>query len=481
MPDIQAEEIILDEFDGRTGFVQWADIVAPGSTPDGKLLIMNKGDWSSRFVLSKYNSHISKYNLLSETSTEMAALEAEGRGYNEVPKTNEVLNLPDSGLPHAWKPDGASWPYILDQKIFPNGPLTAEQGEEKGNIADLRYPVNICETGENWHATSPHWPFMKPFFDKWRQRLNNKFGPENVWLSADYLYGLKYRLSWMGRQEAKDRLRQPLNTWPGNVLLPGGALDATNVSCNPIYLGAMDTVKDLLFSMAYSGMCAHKANKKHVSFIFPVHEQRPNNYYYMDVPNGGHFAKQDKVPVSPGYASTITSISYVFLDGIIGWGMQSKFDAGKIWNRDFSGSELYFPPGSTTPADLSTFPYAVNQKDMYWTYTGVEDMIVMTVAALSRTWGLTTGGTKRFLKFRKNGGAWYNPVNADADDLVNADWDKHGLVYARTLGNTMSWWYCDPFADNTTSIIEFEHPTIPGQIYTVRVGTNIAKFGNIIF
>jgi hypothetical protein len=484
MPQIQAEEVIHDLYDPRTGRVQWADFVTPSQTPPGKVFIMRKNEWSTQQVFSSGMTHLSKYEIIHLSPTEEAQFYTpSGKGYNDVPTTPEVLNLPRLG-PDVWLPNSTSWPNMLNGAYFQNGqPLTEQQGADKGNIADLRYPINVLETKENWHAVSSHWPFWKPYFQNWSRRLSERFGADNYMLSYNYLDGFIHNIAWLGRAEAKALLRQPLSQWPGNQMLPGGTLEHTNTGCYPIYLGAIDLVRNETFNLAYSCMVAQKAGKKQVAFMANIHEQRPNNYYLHDLPNGGKFARQDKVPVSPGAAITIGSVGYIFGNGVIGWGFGGKVTGDKLWSRVFlQGHELYYKPGESTISDLSEFPYLTpSDREYYTCYTGVEDVLGMTYSALNRTWGRTHGGTKGFLKIRVNGGAWINPANADADDLVDGQLDQRIVGRYQMKGNELSYWLCDPYADNSTRLVEFEHPTQPGTVYSLSMATNVAKFGNVNF
>ena len=485
MPAIQAQQVISDQYDPRTGRVQWADFISPNSMPTGKVFIMRKNEWSTQQVFQRGMTHLSKYEILHLSQAEQDQfLGPNGKGFNDVPTTPEVLMLPRIGA-DVWLPNDSSWPNMLNGAYFPNGqPLTEQQGADKGNIADLRYPVNVLETKENWHAVSSHWPFWRPFFQNWYNRLVARFGADNVMLAYNYLDGFINNILWMNRQEAKDLLRKPLNQWPGNQMLPGGTLEFTNTGCYPLYLGAIDRVRWETFNLAYSCMVAHKAGKKQVAYWANIHEQRPNNYhYYNPLPNGGKFARMDKVPVSPNTVITLTSVAYIFGDGNIGWGFTGKISGEKRWSQPWlQGSELYWKPGEENTSDLSQFPYLTpSDREYYTCYTGVEDVMAMTTEALNNTWGLTHGGVKGFLKVRVNGGSWINPVNADADDLVNAQYDQHIAGYYQLKNNVLSYWLCDPYADNTTRLIEFEHPTQPGTIYQIEIATNVAKFGNITF
>lgn len=473
-----------DSYDPSTQQAQWGDIIPPFSLPPSKILVMPKGPYKVTQVLARGTSHVTKFDLLGLPQPEADALANAGRTYNDPMGnlTQQQFNLPDRGS-GSWVPPDQVWPNVFNTQFWDwasgqTEPITPQQGAEKGAWFSTYHNMVIWENSENVHAISSHWPFVKSYFDVFMPRIQARFAGKPVFVGWNYFSGISQRPDWMSRADAKQRLRDPLSSWPGNPMLPGGNLEKTTLSCLGFYLNEPGSVHKMLYMIPYSGALNKKANKYMVTFIQSVHEWFPNNFYAVTYPEGV-FYRKDKLPINPNFLYSIAVLSYIYGAGIIGYAFDAK-KSHKNLVRQYAEGGLWFPNGSGTPQSLDTFPHWVPESSPYYTrYTGSADMAMFGVQDYAATWGQTEGGVEYYCDFRLDGGSWTTAQNAEMDDIVDATHDERGWVHVRILGSVMSVLYINPCADNANHTLEFRHPTNPSATFTQTVSTCIAHVCNI--
>lgn len=468
------ESLIPSGYDPSSGFVQWADAIEDMQLPRGKIWVSGRGQWPAAQMYRKGLTHLTKFDLAGLPQREIDAYMRQGKAYDDVPTTPVQLSLKDKGSGE-WVPKGQSWPNIWNTRFFPykegqTEPLTREQGAEIGRSANTAYSLVIFENSEQDHAVGGQWPFWRSYYGEWMPRMEAAWKPRGVqhYVGHNYFSGILPSLDWMQRGPAKEFLRKPLSQW-GSPMLPGGTLEKSNLSCFGLYLGAPDLVKDFHYRLIFAAYANHKAGKHMVGFMQAVHEWRPNNFYENILPEGT-FYRQEKLPPAPGATLGLAALAFVFGDGFIPFGFGGKRDTKK-WVRHYAQGALWYPKGADQPADLDTFPFWCPESGGYYIgYSGVEDMTAFAVRAVHRTFFRVEGGEARFLSFRIDGGPWIEAQNAEADDVVDACYDKRGLVFSKRKGAQMAVLYINPYADNAPHILEFKDAQ--GRSYKAAVSTS---------
>ncbi len=475
---------VPDEYDALTQMCQWADILPDIVLPPGKFWHMSKGSYTAEQLLQKGYTHLSKFDMQELSPTRQSQVSAQGKAYNDPMGNLTMQQFNLSGDPHNanWVPAGASWPNIWNANIFPTvpgqtEPLTYQQGYDKGMLFTDIYNAIIFENGEQEHAISPHWPFRKAYYEALVPRLLAKYA--RIYLGDNYYSGIGGRPDWMTRAEAKQRLRDPFNLWPGNPMLPGGNLEKTTLSCYGGYFKEPDTMYQHLYAIPYSGLLNRKAGKYMVGFIQSFHEWRPNNFYTIDYAEGRMLYKT-KMPINPVYLISMTVLFYIYGIGVIGYGYDSKRGDKKLV-RNYAEGSLYIKNGSEDPVSLDEFPYWTPEgSGYYYPYAGSADMTAFGVHMYANTWALTEGGTEYYCDFRLDGSStWITAQNAEADDVVDACHDTRGWVLVRIKGTLMSVMYINPNADNASHLLEFKHPLTPSVTYTGTVATPMVHLCNV--
>jgi hypothetical protein len=486
-------EPIADNYDPSTQQAQWVDILPPVTLPAGKVWIMSRGNtWTAAQLLAMGCTHVTKFDISGLPGAQRDAILNAGKGYNDPMGnlTAQQYNLPDRGA-GVWVPPGANWPFIFNTQFFDyvtgqTEPLTVQQGTEKGDLQSTGYAIIIWENAEQNHAISDHWPFVRAYFDKFMPRLLARHPHAKV--GNNYFSGLGGNIELMGRTNAKLWMRKNPNTWnsdrpsgalgyPLGQMLPGGTLEKTNLSCFPWYVGQPETVYKKFFNMIFSAGLNHKAGKFLVSFVQGIGEWRPNNFYKIVFPEGTLYRK-DRLPINPNYVYSMALISFIWMDGLIAYQFDTK-RTDKNLVRKYSEGSLWFD-GSGNQQSLDSFPHWVDEGAGYYTsYTGISDVSAMAVGHYAQTWALTEGGTRYFVDFRIDGGSWITALNAELDDVVDAQIDQRGICAVRIKDGKMSVFYQDPYANNTSKILEFRHPTDSGITYTQTVSTCIVHVCNI--
>jgi hypothetical protein len=489
--DITWLEPIADNWDPSTQQAQWVDILPPVTVPASKTWHMTRGNtWTASQMLAAGCTHVTKFDISGLPDAQRNAIINAGKAYNDPMGnlTAQQYNLPDRGA-GVWRPPGAEWPNIFNDQFFDyvpgqTEPLTPQQGTEKGNLQSTAYNIVIWENAEQNHAISDHWSFVRAYFEAFIPRMVAKWGANNFRVANNYFSGIGGSIDNMGRTNAKLWMRKSPSLWnsdrpsgslgyPSGQMLPGGTLELTNLSCFAWYVGQPDTVFKKFFNLIFAAGLNHKAGKFLVSFVQGISEWRPNNFYKYVYPEGLLY-KKDRVPVNPNYVYSIAIVSFIWADGLIAYLFDTR-RGDKNVVRKYSEGALWFPTGASTPQSLDQFPHFVEEGAGYYTtFTGIADVTAMGVHNYVQSWVPTEGGTRYFCDFRLDGGSWVTAQNAELDDVVDAHLDERGICAVRILGGLMSVFYMDPFANNTSKILEFKHPTNPTITYTQTVSTCIA-------
>lgn len=473
----------VDEYDALTQMAQFADVQQPITLPAGKVWHGSKGTYTVDQLLALGYTHVSKFDIQSVSQARQTQLFNQSKVYNDPMGnlTMQQFNLSGNPIPANWFPPENSWPYIWNANIFPTvpgqtEPLTAQQGYDKGLLFSDLFSMVIFENAEQEHAISPHWAFRKTFYDALVPRMVAKHG--TIFLADNYYSGIGGRPDWMTRAEAKQRLRDPFNLWPGNPMLPGGTMEKCTMSCYGGYFKEPDTMFLHLYAIPYSGLLNRKAGKFMVGFIQSFHEWRPNNFYDIDYPEGDLVWK-GKMPINPVYLISMTVLFYIYGCGVIGYGYDAKRGDKKLV-RQYAEGAMWYPNGSSSPVSLDQFPYWTPEGGgYYFGYNGSADMTAEGVRMYANTWALTEGGTEYYCDFQLDGGSWITAANAEADDIVDACFDNRGWVLVRVKGSVMSVLYINPNADNQEHTLVFRHPTDSSKTYTGTVSTPMVHVCNV--
>lgn len=485
-------QIVFDDensgYDPSKQTVQWMDYLPDAPSTDDKVWIAPIGSISTPDqLIAKGVTNFSNYAIAGLASAKQTELLNAGKTYDEAPKTWVQLILPDRGSGQ-WVPPGNGWPNIWNTQYFDyspgqSEPLTYQQGFDKGNQYSVAHRLIIFENSENNHAVSSHWAFWKPYYENLTARAQSRF-PGKWRIAHNYFTGAIGRygdgdpkattygqsptaLDFNTRAQAHAFLNAPISDWPGSDMLPGGTLETVNSACYGLYFGSPDRTNEHPYRMIYAADRTHAAGKYLFAFMQEFYEWFPNNYIEIRYPTG-KFYLQTKMAHSQAQLFNIALVSRIFLDGFIPFGATAKgpgnFNVPRQYNQG-----LWYPNGSTTPQNPDSFPYwSQPGTPEEWPTDGFEDGIARGMYAYSQTFMQTTGGTKQFLRFRINGGAWVEPTNNGVHDIVDAYFDKRGFVYAEIKSGKMAVMYMDGFADGSIKTLEYQYN---GVTYSMQVAS----------
>lgn len=471
---------------------QWMDYLPDMPATDNKVWVMPKGPISTTGQLeAKGITNFSKYEITSLSAAEQQALQDAGKTYDEVPQTQVQLSLPDRGAGQ-WKPDGQVYPYIWNTRFFDytpgqTEPLTLQQGADKGNQYSTAHRIVVFENSEQDHAIGGQWPFWKPYYQNYTNRLQSRFPsrwrvahnyftgainqyPDNSdWASKRAAYGSNPSvLGFMTRLQAKNFLNAPLSDYPPSSLLPGNNMENVNSACYGLYFNSIQDTPNNPYRMIYAAHLTHKASKYLFAFMQSFYEWNPNNLQETIFPEG-KFYKYVKMPHSPAQCVNYALISRVFMDGFIPFSSAAKTDGNFRFDRQYWNNSLWYPNGTSSPQNNDGFPYwkQPGQSEAFPT-TGFEDAIALGMYQYSQTFMQTSGGPGTFLRFRIDGGAWQEPSNININDVVDAYYDKRGICYGQTKNGKLAVMYMNPYADNSLHTIEYQYN---GVTYSMQVAS----------
>ncbi|HEV7381257.1 MAG TPA: hypothetical protein VGN64_15775, partial [Dyadobacter sp.] len=253
---------------------------------------------------------------------------------------------------------------------------------------------------------------------------------------------------------------------PKTNFSPGGSLSSTTLIPEAVYLNAPDAQVGQVYESAYRMFLIRQMGYETGIFLFGVHEWRPNNLYQYQYPEGSFYTYY-KLPLDPNVVIANGFIAQVFGRLYIEWG-----GSGKTSNKNFDPEwfkGLWFPKGADQPQD--GFPYyAKPQTASYAGYTGSSDLSYFSQKLYNDTFGKVTGGTKKFLKYKLDGGKWISPSQFSAEEIVDAYHDKRAFVYSETSNGSTAWFYLNSFSDNKLHTLEVELPS--GKIVKAQVSGN---------
>ncbi|WP_138481557.1 hypothetical protein [Dyadobacter bucti] len=481
---------------------QWMDYLPDMPATDGKIWVMPKGPINTIDQLtSKGVTNFSNYEIASLSSAEINALANAGRTYDEVPQTQSQLSLPDRGAGQ-WKPDGVGWPGNWNTRFFDytpgqSEPLTNEQGAAKGNQYSVTHRLVVFENSEQDHAIGTQWSFWKPYYQNYTARHNSRFpgtarvahnyftGPINQypdgssWDSKKAAYGSNPSvLGYANRLQTKNLLIAPVSDWPPSNMLPGNNMEDVNSACYGLYFNDIGDTPNNPYRMIYKAHLTHKVNKYLLGFMQTFYEWNPNNLQETVFPEG-KFYKYVKMPHSPAQVITYAFISRVFLDGFIPFTAASKTDGNFRYDKQWWGNSLWYPNGATSPQNNDSFPYwkQPGQNEAFAT-SGFEDAVGIGMYEYYKTFMQTAGGTRQFLRYRLDGGAWVEAQNNNLYDVVDAFYDKRAIVFSEVKAGKLAVMYLNPYADGAVRNLEYQYN---GVTYSMPVASVMvhAKLHNL--
>ena len=199
----------------------------------------------------------------------------------------------------------------------------------------------------------------------------------------------------------------------------------------------------------------------------PMHEWKPNNLQEIVYPEG-KFYHYTKLPHNPAQAKSYGFLSRAFASGMIFFGSGPKSnDQFQLYKEYHDGLWLANGSEKLEKAREVNFPYwAPPSGNEVFPSSGADDMVAFGVDLYNRTFAPTRGGERKFLKYRLNSGAWVNAVNSEMDDLVDAYYNKKGVMFSQMKDGKLSVFYLNPYADNAKYNLEFEHN---GKTYSMTV------------
>jgi hypothetical protein len=431
--------------------VSWPDLVTDSSQDETFLLVVPRGENTFDELIAKGGNRFSKYELQQPgwSESQVLAFRDQGWGFDAFPQTQTLFGLSFGGGQQVWMgPSGPSndWPNIWWLPLWQTQPgasvpMSVEEGRIKGQSYGVDYSFLIGETGENLHAISPHWPFIKSYAEALVPRYFARWPNRLVIVCWNYLSDLPGTIRYGSRSSKKALLRLPLSSWPANHMLPGGNLELFNGVCLPVYLGSPDYTQWVPYEIAYKAKVAHKAGKKLVVVPQNMHEYNPNNKRLWELPEGG-FYEDNKLTLDPSLTFAIFMFTRRYADAFAPFGFGGKdsrpFKLDPFWHDD----GIWVPNGNgeLEPGDPSTNPVwgSPEHTQEVFASRGTEDVAAFANQLYRRTFKLTQGGTVAFCEYRVDEGDWVVPSNSEADDIVDAWEDGGWVVNSQKKGTTVS-------------------------------------------
>ncbi|CAG5017798.1 hypothetical protein DYBT9275_05849 [Dyadobacter sp. CECT 9275] len=455
---------IPQAYDPSVQGTQWADFAPDMQLPKNRFWVAYIGEWNIDLLRRKGVTHFSHFQLPwndADGNKEVNLLKDAGQTYNDVPRIEHFMHLSESG-PDNWK-DG------YNTKYWPNGPLTPEQAIQKANEADISDAIWIGESLEGNSVMPQEADMWRHFYKRLRERYEERFGKRGI----PYLICHNYFQFWpesvnlaTGRQAAKNLMRLPVEQLPCKNFTPGGTLASTNLIVDAVYLNAPDIQNDAIYQSLFKMELIKRMGYKAGIFSFGVHEWRPNNFYEYVYPDGKYY-HQDKIPLDPNVMIAYSFLSHIYGNIYVEWGAPAK-QSSRSFDPQWSKG-IWYPNGASSPQ--GGFPHFVKPgQKAYAGYTGSADLSYFGIKLYHDTFAKVDGGEKRYLRFRIDDGAWINPAQDFADEIVDAYHDKRGFVLSQSKDGRTAWFYLNSFADNRSHRIQVELPG--GSIITDTVSAN---------
>lgn len=451
-------------YNPETQLTAWADAAPDMKLPKGHFWVAKKGEWSTETVLKKGVTHLSKYEIQHESVPKIEKLKNAGMTYDEVPRPEAFMNLAVKGEDR--------WVSGHNRKYWPTGPLTEKEAIQKAEQADAGHALWIGETMEGSSYMAPGEPMWGHFYKRFRQRYEANFGARGI----PYFIGHNYFMFWpdafkLGdgnsaseRAKKKSLFKIPVSQFPRTDYSPGGTLSSTNLITEAIYLNAPDNLNGALFGSLYRMELYKRMGYKAGIFLFAVHEWKPNNayqYWYKD----GQYYFHDKLPLDPNLLIAYAFLSQIYGNLYVEWGGTGK-QSTKNWD-DPKGA--WHPDGSRIAQP--GFPHVAKANEPgYHGYNGGSDLSYFGIKLYNDTFGAVDGGVRQYLKFRIDGKAWIVPDSIAGNNIVDAHYDRRGIVLSQSKNGKTAWFYINPYADNLAHKLEVIMPD--GTVVTERVAGN---------
>lgn len=498
MPAITFYNPIPSSYNVKRQRTQFVETMGATTLPAGKVWVHNKGAYTVAEMKSRGVTHLSKYDNVSLPDAERIALQDAGETYDAVPRPEAFLGLSyDPSRPY-----GATDPlgYWYSPQYWPDGPLSTSQAEAKANSMSLDHALWVGETEEGTSWIAPGHPMWRTIWTRFRQRMASKWTAlgKPFFIAANYfhnfgngMYGWA-NLSGVSRNEVKEKFARPLSAWEANDYTPGGTRAATNLICEGIYLGAPDLVRRIVSQNIFNHLVNKKMGYYSASFLFAVHEWRPNNFqsieyaeeYFPGSGNWGMFLTADKIRIDPNVHMSIACWSLEFGDMFLEWAGEGKPSTDNV-GYGWVANHLWYPNGNTTPNGQQPQPPNVGGGGYiasgfpYYQLSGGKSFpnnwSAFGVRMYSETFGKVTGvgSTAGFCEYRLGvggvWGAWVTPQSTTENEIIDSFYDQRAFVRYRRLAGKIALGYFNELAPNTKQSIEIKHPTTPGVVYTGEV------------
>lgn len=451
---------------------QWGDIGDNITLPKGHVFIARKSEWSIDQIRAKGVTHISNYDLPWNTDiNEVTRLKRLGITYNDVPRPEAFMHLNPVGED--------KWVNGYNLRYWPNGPLSDEEAIRKANEADISDAMWIGETLEGNSFMPQDARMWAVFYKRLRERYEEAFGSKGIpyLIAHNYFQFWSQGLSFMNlgnlpKDEHKRIVALPADQMPKNLFSPNGNLSSTNLIVDGIYLNAPDIQAGSVYQTIYRMLAIKAMGYNAGVFLAGNHEWRPNNFNKYIYPDGV-FYSAEKIPLDPSVVVAYSFTAQVFGKLYLEWGA-----AGKQSTRDFNrynfkmgwSNGSWFTNGQTDDRGFNNFPHVTDSNDYYAGFGGSSDFSYFGQELFCNSYGKVEGGTDKYLKFRIDGGAWIQPENSKANDIVEAWYGQRGFVHSRTLNGKTAWFYLNSFADNAAHTLEVE--MVDGSIVKETVSGN---------
>jgi hypothetical protein len=494
MPSIQPLPMFPKEYDPSDHVQHYQDILPTVARDESFVFHAPLGECSIEELMRVGVNRFTIGALHGQGPTEEAALLADGLGYYDATKTDVQFSLTDLGQGASqWVgPEGPSsnWPFIWNLRFWqtPPGatePMSYEEGTERGEMFGTSGTVYVFENAEQDHAISSHWSFVKAWVIAWVTRLLAQWAGSGRKVLFAWNYFTNFGIGLGGSmpsQQKKDLFRSPLSSWPASPMLPGGNLELMNAYCIPMYWNSPELGYDTPYELAFQYYVKLKTGKSVIVFPAVTLENNPSGMIRWKVPEGDYYNKE-KLPLEPNFVINGLLLARIWLDAFVPWGVYGKNTNDLSLNREYITNGwvqvgLWVPNGNqeTELADPMGSPLLNPGTVMVSPSNGFMDWAGIANAMFNRTFKLTMGGTDEWLKYRIDGGAWYNPVNDWADDVINASDNHKPLVFSRWKDGIGSILINHPRpGDCKRHLIEFEFKGTPYNCYIAGNGSFVTN------
>jgi hypothetical protein len=425
---------IPEKYDPEKQLTGWLDYAPDMKLPKGHFWIAKRGESSVETAFKKGVTHLSNYQLPWENLGQVDALKKAGLTYNDVPRTEHFMNLPKTGVD--------KWSGGFNTKYWPRGPLKEQEAKSQADQTDLGHAIWIGETMEGASTMAPGEAMWGYFYKRLRERYQETYGARHI----PYMIAHNYFNFW------PDAFTRPVDSFPKTDFSPGGTLASTNLITEAIYINAPDHLNGTLFGSLYRMELFKRMGYNAGVFLFGVHEWKPNNSYQYTYP-GGLYYFQDKMPLEPNLVIAYAFFSQLFGNLYVEWGGSGK-QSTRNWD-DPSGN--WYP--DEAPTSQPGFPYVAKEgQPSYHGYNGSSDLSYFGIKLYHDSFAKVDGGVKKFLKFRIDGKEWILPDKVEGVNIVDAHYDRRGIVLSQSKGGHVAWVYVNPYADNLAHQLEVVMP-----------------------